>query len=74
MSDYGDASRAASHGHASSPISVPWVVLAAVLMAIGVFALWYGLTLFDWIFFLGIVPSVVGGLMLFDPRAGANRA
>jgi hypothetical protein len=43
-------------------------------MAIGVFALWYGLALFDWIFYLGIVPAVVGGLMLFDPRAGANRA
>lgn len=57
-----------------SPISIPFVMLAAVLIGVGILALVYWLVTFEWIYFGGILPSLTGGLMLFHPRAGADRA
>jgi hypothetical protein len=74
MSGYGEAHPATPHGHARSPISVGWVVVAAVLMGVGIFMLAYFLLTFNLLLFLGILPCVIGGLMLFSPRAGLDRA
>jgi len=74
MSGYGGAHSAPPHGHVRSPISVLWVVLSALLIGGGLFLLAYWLVTFNWLFFSGIAPCVLGGLMLFSPRAGLDSA
>jgi membrane-bound ClpP family serine protease len=74
MSGYGDAHSSAPHGHARSPISVGWVVLAALLIGAGLFLLAYFFLTFNLLYFVGIAPCVAGGLMLFDRRAGLDSA
>ncbi len=63
----------ASFDHAD-PISIGWVVGAALLMGIGVFFLTLWLVTFTWLYLGGILPMLAGILMMFDPRAGANAA
>lgn len=68
-----------SHGHAhepvvASPISVPFVILASLLIGGGIFSLDYWLITQNWLWFLGWAPLLAGGLMLFSPKAGVNRA
>jgi hypothetical protein len=65
---------AASPAVHKSPISVPWVVLCAVLMGAGIWSMTYWLYTFSWIWFLGVVPCTIGVLMLLSPRAGWDRA
>ncbi len=43
-------------------------------MGVGVFFLTLWLITFDWLYFGGTLPMLVGILMMFDPRAGANAA
>ncbi|MGD0256505.1 MAG: hypothetical protein ABSB90_01305 [Thermoplasmata archaeon] len=74
MSGYGERHSTPPHRHVSSPISVPWVVAAALLIGLGLTLLAYVLVTFDLLYFLGIVPCVVGGLMLFSRRAGVDSA
>ena len=74
MSGYSGAHSAPPHGRVRSPISVPWVILAALLMGLGVFMMAYFLVTFSWIYFLGIAPCVAGGLMLFSRQAGVDSA
>ncbi len=63
-----------SHVASAGSISVPWVILAAVLFGIGWFltALW--LLYFQWIYFSGLGFLVVSGVMLFSQRAGIDHA
>jgi len=63
-----------AHVVTKNAISIPFVVLAAFLIGVGIFAMAYYLVSFDWLYFGGIIPSVTGALMLFHPRAGADRA
>ena len=56
------------------PISVPWVILAAVLCGLGILSLSYWLITFTWILFGGVVPLALGAYMLFSPRAGWDHA
>ena len=65
---------APTHAATQSAISIPFVVLAAFLIGVGILALVYWLVTFDWLYFGGVLPSVTGGLMLLHPRAGADRA
>ncbi len=74
MSGYGGAHAGPRHAHVRSPISVPWVVLSALLIGLGLFMLAYWLVTFTWLDFLGIAPCVLGGLMLFSRRAGFDSA
>jgi hypothetical protein len=74
MSEYGSA-HAEEHGHGvASPISVPWVVAAAILCALGLSLIWYWLTTFDWIYFTGPFVVLAGALMLMNHRAGLDHA
>jgi hypothetical protein len=57
-----------------SPISVPFVIGAALLMGLGIFAMAIWLVTMDWLWFAGVVPATVGALMMFDRRAGAESA
>ena len=74
MSGYGAAPHGAHAKHPGGPISVPWVLLAGLLIGIGLLVLAYMLVSFNVEYLSGAVLVVVGGLMLFSPRAGANRA
>lgn len=73
MSGYGAPSEPPAH-HAVSPISVPWVVLASVLCGLGLLLVWMWLTTFQWVYFTGIIPVFVGGLMFLNDRAGLDHA
>jgi hypothetical protein len=60
-------------------LSIPWVVCAAILCGVGVFLVTGALIRFaggvdDTIWWIGILPTVVGFLMLANPRAGPQRA
>jgi hypothetical protein len=56
-------------------LSVPWLVVAAVLIGLGLFALFvWVIDYSQWIWFGGIAPLVIGALMLFNKRAGSNQA
>jgi hypothetical protein len=74
MSGYGDSHSAPSHAHAKSPISVGWVVFAAVLIGIGLLLIAYFLLTFNLLYFIGIAPCVVGGLLFFSRRTGLDSA
>jgi membrane-bound ClpP family serine protease len=74
MSSYGAARGRPAPAHERSPISVGWVILAAVLIGIGLTLLAYFFLTFNLLYFVGIAPCVIGGLMLFDRRAGLDSA
>jgi hypothetical protein len=65
-----------SSGHAvtKSPISIPFVILCAALIGIGTLSMIYWLITSQWVYFSGVLPCVLGALLLLDPRAGADRA
>jgi|HubBroStandDraft_1064217.scaffolds.fasta_scaffold28026_3 hypothetical protein len=73
MSEYGAASEVHTH-HVSSPISVPWVVLASVLCGVGLTLVWEWLTTFQWIWFSGVVLVFIGAMMFLNDRAGLDHA
>ena len=54
--------------------SVAYVVLASVLIGAGIFTIFLWITSFAWVDFVGVFLLAIGGLMLFSPRAGADRA
>jgi len=64
----------AEHAIERVPISVPWVVLSAVLCGLGILSLSYWLITFTWILLGGVVPLAVGAYMFFSPRAGWDHA
>jgi hypothetical protein len=77
MSGYGAAVHEASEGHVrhkGGPISVPWVLLAGLLIGVGLAIMYYWLYDFSLVFLAGPVFIVVGALMFFSPRAGLDRA
>lgn len=58
-------------------LSIPWVVAAAILCGVGIFLvsgavirLAGGST--DWTWWIGVVPTVIGFMMLMSPRAGSQ--
>ncbi len=78
MGAYGGGHPGESHPgagkHRGGPINVGWVVLAALIIGAGMFLILYWLYTFnlEWAWGIGLV--LVGALMLFSPRAGANSA
>jgi membrane-bound ClpP family serine protease len=66
------AEPAQSLGH--STLSLPWLVAAALLIGGGLFVISYFILTFQLVYLAGIAMVVVGGLMLFDPRAGPDHA
>lgn len=55
-------------------LSVPFLVLAALLIGAGLFSAMVWLVTFQWLWFAGLGLLVIGGVMLFSSRAGADRA
>ena len=62
------------HPATKVPISIPFVTLAAILIGVGVFALAYFMISFDLLYLGGVLALLTGGLMLFHPLAGLDRA
>ena len=63
------------HGHGVvSPISVPWVIAAALLCAAGLFVIWWWLYTFNLEFVWGIALVFLGAMMFLNPRAGWDHA
>lgn len=73
MSEYAGA-ETTEHPVKRVPISVPWVVLSAVLCGLGLLSLTYWLVTQEWILLGGVLPLALGGYMLFSPRAGWDHA
>ena len=62
------------HTAARNSISIPFVVLASLIAALGMLALLFWVITFQWVYFLGAVPMAIGALMFFHPKMGSNRA
>ena len=73
MSGYGTPAPNA-HAAARNAISVPFVVVAALLAGLGLWSLLTWLMTFNWLYFAGIAPMLAGALMLFHRLAGSDRA
>jgi len=77
MSDAGHEHRAVESELTTaetSHVSVPWVVLAAVLCGVGIFLIIYWLIYFVWPAFSGVVFVLAGAFLLFNRRTGLDRA
>ncbi len=78
MAGYGEAHAGGTHRahgkHPGGPISIGWTVLAAAIIGAGMFLIFYWLYTFnlEWSWGIGLV--LIGALMLFSPRAGADSA
>ena len=55
-------------------LSIPFVIAAALLIGLGIFLISLWMETFSWAYFSGVGLLAIGGLMLFSPRAGADRA
>ncbi len=75
MSGYPNPSTApVRHADLPNTLSVPWVIVAALLISIGIFAVIYFLISFQPAFLGGIALVLAGTFMLLDPRAGSDHA
>ena len=75
MSEYAKAGEDAEEAH--NTLSIPWVVLAAILCGVGLFLVTGAVIrlaggLVNWAWWIGILPATVGFLMLMSPRAGSQ--
>ncbi|HKV89924.1 MAG TPA: hypothetical protein VJQ43_01870 [Thermoplasmata archaeon] len=64
------------HHRSTAPntLSVPWVLLASLLMGAGVLLVSLWIVTFDYVYFAGFAVLVVGFLMVFDRRMGSDHA
>ncbi|MGC2035639.1 MAG: hypothetical protein WA761_09385 [Thermoplasmata archaeon] len=61
-------------GHPKTPISVPFVILSALLCGIGIFFIIYWLVTFYFIWFSGVFIVLAGGLLFFSERTGLQES
>jgi hypothetical protein len=73
MSEFPSGDPHESHSVAAS-LSVPYLVLSAVLCGVGLFGMALFLVTFSWAFFAALIPLVVGAYMLFTRGTGPDRA
>jgi len=73
MSEYGSESHPTPATTASS-VSLPFLVLAAVLIGVGLSGMAYWLVTFQWVYFASLIPLILGALMLFTRGTGPDRA
>lgn len=53
-------------------MSIPFLVLAAVLSGAGLSGMAYWLVTFDWLYFASVIPLVAGAYMLFTRGTGPD--
>ena len=73
MSEYSTKDTAAASADTGS-LSVPFLVLAGVLIGAGLFGMAYWLVTFQWLFFASVIPLTLGAVMLFLRGTGPDRA
>lgn len=73
MSEYAGG-ESTEHAVERVPISVPFVVLSAVLCGLGILSLSYWLITFSWVLLAGVIPLALGAYMFFSPLAGWDHA
>lgn len=74
MTLYGQRVAVHAATRSAEPLSVPWLVGAATLIGAGIFGLAVWIITNEWGFMAGAFLLVVGALMLFHPRAGADQS
>jgi len=73
MSEYRSGSRHES-GSTAAPLSLPFLVLSAVLCGVGLFGMALFLVTFKWLYFAAVIPLVLGAYMLFTRGTGPDHA
>ncbi len=66
--------RTSSAPTAPASLSIPFLVVAALLIGAGIWLIFTWMLSFDWIYFGGVFCLAAGGLMLFSPRTGLDRS
>ena len=72
MAEYPSASEA-HPGHRST-LSIPFLVLSALLCGVGIFGMAYWLVTQGWAWFAFLLPLVLGADLLFTRGTGPDRA
>jgi hypothetical protein len=73
MSEYHSEGPSA-HAATENSLSVPFLVLSALLIGVGLFGMAYWLVTFSWLYFASVVPLILGAYMLFTRGTGSDRA
>ena len=58
----------------AAKVSVPFIVLAAVLCGVGLFGMAYWFVTGDWLWFAALAALIVGAYLLFTRGTGPDRA
>lgn len=67
---------AAAVHHGAEPVgkSLPFVILSAIFVGVGLFGMFYWLLTFVWLWFgVGLAGLLLGAILLFLPQTGADR-
>jgi len=72
MSEY-RSEGTAGHAPAANSLSVPFLVLAAVLCGVGLFGMALWLVTFNWLLFASVLPLIGGAIMLFSRGSGSDQ-
>ena len=62
------------HTSVEGSLSIPFLVLASVLIGAGLAGMAYWLVTFQWLYFASVIPTALGGYMLFTRGTGPDRA
>jgi hypothetical protein len=62
------------HAPSENSLSIPFLVVSALLIGVGLFGVAYWLVTFEWIYFASLVPLILGAYMLFTRGTGSDRA
>jgi len=63
-----------AHATETHGVSLPFLVLASVLIGLGMAGTMYWMVTFNWLYFASLVPLVLGAYMLFTRGTGPDRA
>ncbi|MGI0151353.1 MAG: hypothetical protein ACREC5_05405 [Thermoplasmata archaeon] len=74
MSDYADRPPLPDEDAAPGWVSIPFVVLTALVCGVGLVLMVLWVATFDWWYFSGVAFLLAGFLMMMNRRAGLDRA
>ena len=72
MAEYSSAHEA--HSRPRSTLSIPFLLLSALLCGVGISGMAYWLLTQEWLYFASLLPLVIGAYMLFTRGTGPDRA
>jgi hypothetical protein len=72
MSEYSGGER--THSPSRSTVSIPYLIVSALLCGVGLFGMSFWLVTQNWLYFAALIPLILGALMLFTRGTGADRA